>query len=55
MKSNVMSYVLDKPVDVSNMNPSLRGPYSAAFPEATKQKELLNKKEIGNKEIIKTS
>lgn len=50
-----MSYVLDKPVDVSNMKPSLRGPYSAAFPEATKQKEILDKKELGNKEINKKS
>lgn len=39
----MISYVLDNPVDVSNVKPSLRGPYSAAFPEAIEQKQLINK------------
>lgn len=38
-----ISYVRDNPVDDSNMNPSLRGPYSAAFPVAA---ELKNKRWI---------
>lgn len=32
------THILARPVDNSNMCPSLRVPYSAAFPLATKQK-----------------
>lgn len=38
-----MSHILDRPVEHSNMQPSLRAPNSAAFPLAMKQKQNFKK------------
>lgn len=41
IKKSNLAYILDKPVEHSNMKPSFRRPNPAAFPLATQNKMIL--------------